>query len=438
MRNLALLLNALGNQVSGSDREFDHGHLTNLKQEFLRQGILIYPQDGTGITPNLDEVIVSTAVESTVPDIVQARAAGLQITHRADLMARMVNQGPGIAVAGTSGKTTITAMLAHVLANTAYDPWVVCGGELLDTQGSTLPGYRTGRSDWWCYETDESDKSILKYKPQIGIISSLSKDHMSVEELIVVFTQFAEACQRLIVHREVSDQYLQEVSARKNALLYSCTGAADVVGTNYRATAWGSAFTVDGVEYTLTIPGWYNVANALAVIACCRLLAVDPLVVRTSLATFPGVRRRFQLLGEKDGIKVVDDFAHNPDKIAASLAAARSRSSRILAVFQPHGFGPLRLMLPELTDSFVKGLSKTDKLFVAPVFFAGGTVVRDISSRDLVEAVKARGLNAVAPETRHQILTELASLAHPGDLILIMGARDDTLTAFGKTIVEQL
>ncbi len=192
------------------------------------------------------------------------------------------------------------------------------------------------------------------------------------------------------------------------------------------------------MRFTLPVPGMHNVRNAVAALAACQALGLRFSQMAAPLARFQGVARRFQTVGRARGVEVVDDFAHNPDKIAAALSTARARGRRILAVFQPHGFGPTRFLRDDLIAAFTRGLRPTDRLYLPEIYFAGGTVTRDISSRDIAAAVAARGVPALFTERRDDIVPSIAGEAREGDVILVMGARDPSLTDFCRRILARL
>ena len=225
---------------------------------------------------------------------------------------------------------------------------------------------------------------------------------------------------------------------RSGALVFGTGGSAAVRGRELELGADGSAFTVDGVRFTLPVPGAHNVENALAAIACCRAVSVEPREMVGALAAFAGVARRFQSLGAARGVEVVDDFAHNPAKIAAALATAQRRAGRVLAVYQPHGFGPTRFLREDLVETFATGLRPDDRAFWLEVYYAGGTAVRDFSSADITAQIVERGRTAEFAPSREALVARLAEVARPGDLVLVMGARDPSLTTFAKDVLARM
>ena len=204
----------------------------------------------------------------------------------------------------------------------------------------------------------------------------------------------------------------------------------------------GSTFTLRGLRFHLPVPGRHNVENAMAAIAACVALGVPLSAMREPLRTFQGVARRFQVLGTRRGVTVVDDFGHNPAKVAASIHAAhlqvQATGGRVLAVFQPHGFGPLKFLRAEFVETFARELAPGDRLWFLDVFYAGGTATRDITSAEVVADIAARGVAAVLAPSRKWLVEQLADEAREGDLVLVMGARDPSLTDLVQTILEAL
>jgi UDP-N-acetylmuramate--alanine ligase len=197
----------------------------------------------------------------------------------------------------------------------------------------------------------------------------------------------------------------------------------------------GSRFRVGGVEFVLPVPGRHNVENALAAIAACGTVAVPVEAMARPLATFQGVGRRFQSLGIAKGIEVVDDFAHNPAKVEAAMATAHGRAKRVLAIYQPHGYGPTRFLRHDLVESFARALRPEDRLWMLEVFYAGGTAKRDFSAADIVAEIAERGAQAAFAASRPKLVEAVAAEARPGDLVLVMGARDPSLTDLARELL---
>jgi UDP-N-acetylmuramate--alanine ligase len=271
------------------------------------------------------------------------------------------------------------------------------------------------------------------------VLLNLRWDHKPTEELVEMFTLFRERTRGPFLVSE--DRNLRRFHS--GATVFGLGPECHVRAENVEIFPDGSAFSVSGTVFRLGLPGEYNVANALAAIAVCRAVGIDLAEMVKPLGAFPGVARRFQWTGTVNNIEVVDDFAHNPDKIQASLQSARAcpgprQGGRVLAVFQPHGFGPTRFLKDGLVEAFARCLRPQDRLWMPEIYYAGGTVSRDISSRDITDAVCAQGKRAKFLPSRADILSAVTAAAQPGDLILVMGARDPSLTDFCHAILEVL
>ncbi len=440
MNPLAQLMRARGHDVQGSDRALDQGKNPALAAHLRRLGIELAPHDGAAVTAGIDRFVYSTAVEADAPEMRTACALGLERVPRPALLAEVVAAGqPGVAIAGTSGKSTITAMIAWLLRESGV-PATVLGGAALVGEG-TGGCFRAGAEGTPAVvEACESDGTLIDYRPTIGLIHNVSRDHGELAELRTQFAVFAENCRRLLVNAR-------------------CPTAA-VLGRRFKALSYGVAPETDaplevlrvgpdrarGIlklhagEVTLEVPqpGVHNLENAAAAAVVAVELGLAPTDVAALLARFPGVARRFETIGTTaSGIRVVDDYAHNGDKIRAALTTAQGGAARVVALFQPHGFGPARFLRPELKELLPAVLRPDDRLCYAEIFYAGGTVARDISSRMLVDDLPAGLRGGYAPD--HEAARQWAlAEARPGDTVLVMGARDPDLPRLARAIFESL
>jgi UDP-N-acetylmuramate--alanine ligase len=312
----------------------------------------------------------------------------------------------------------------------------VTGGDLLVLGDEGYLGNAwVGGSDLLVVEADESDGSLVRYEPATGVVLNLQKDHKEEREVRAMFETFRARCRESFVVGEGENL----VSMRAGALVFGCGEAATLRGEKIELDAEGSAFTVEGVRYRLPAPGRHNVENALAALAACRAAGLEISDLAGPLARFRGVGRRFQVLGVAGEVTVVDDFAHNPAKIRAALATARLRKPGcILAVYQPHGFGPTRFLKQDLIQAFAESLEPRDHLWLLDIFYAGGTATRDLSSADLAAGIAARGIAAMVAPDRQVLVESIAEAAAPGDLVLVMGARDPSLTELCQDILLAL
>lgn len=448
MMPLALILHDQGHAVEGSDRMLDQGH-TAVKFDFLRKrGIPLYPQDGSGIREPSQILVTSAAVEDTVPDVVEARKLGLRHMTRAELLAELFNDAPyGIAVGGTSGKSTTTAMIGRIFHRAERKPTVINGAVMKDFITDDVPfaGAVAGRGKPFVIEADESDGSIARYQPRISVLNNISLDHKSMEELRTLFGDFLNKADAAVVNLDDEESVkLLEALPEGKAKTYSLkSDTADLFADNLKPRPDGIDFDVrehagDPVTIRLNVPGRHNVANALAALSAARAEGVILKDAAEALTGFHGLRRRLETVGTAGGVTVIDDFGHNPDKITASLETLHAFPGRLLVMFQPHGFGPLRLMKDGFIECFVHTLNKDDILIMPEPVYFGGTVERTVSSKDITEAVTAGGRTAFAYETRDQCGDKLIELARSGDRIIVMGARDDTLSQFADSLLKRL
>ncbi|MGC1345523.1 MAG: L,D-transpeptidase family protein [Methyloceanibacter sp.] len=435
MSALAQFQVMISGHASGSDRAFDRGERAELRVQLERLGIEIMPQDGSGVTEDCAALVLSTAVEAEVPDFAVARAKNIPIVHRSELLAHFVASHRTIAVSGTSGKSTVTAMIFEILKGAGRDPSVITGGDLRLLQAQGLVGNAfAGGSDLLVVEADESDGSLVRYAPAIGVILNLQRDHKEMAEVAKMFAVLrARSREALVVGEE---ENLEALAG--GALRFGFGPRADIRGNVVELGSTGSSFAVDGVRFTLPVPGRHNVANALAAIAAARAVDVPLADTVAPLADFQGVGRRFQTLGMARGVTVIDDFAHNADKIGAALATAKLKASRLLAVYQPHGYGPTRFLRRDFVDTFTRELRPEDRLWMLEVFYAGGTAARDFSAADIVREIAENGARAEFAPSRPWLAARITREARPGDLVLVMGARDPTLTDFALAILAAL
>lgn len=422
-----------GAPATGSDRDFDAGKGAGLRAKLSALGVELFPQDGSAITRGTDLVVLSTAIEGSNPEIAAAKALGVPLMHRSEFLARHVAGMRTVAVTGTSGKSTVVAMIFEILEAAGRGPSVITGGALraLQERGLTGNAWR-GESDLLVIEADESDGSLVNYKPAVGVFLNLTKDHLEVSALREIFLKFRGNVAAAIVNAD--DPALADM----RATLTFGLDAGEVRVTGLELGPDGSTFRVKDVVFRLPAPGRHNVENASAAIAACVNEGVSLADCARGLESFKGVARRFQSLGSARGVEVVDDFAHNPAKISATLSAAHRRAKRILAVYQPHGFAPTRHLKNELIAAFAAGLRPDDRLWLPDIYYVGGTASKDISSRDVVDPLKAKGLNAVHVPERAAIAELIAAEAREGDVVLVMGARDPSLTDFARAVLAAL
>ncbi len=436
MNPLAQLMRAWGHQVQGSDRSFDQGHNGDIRARLEAAGITILPQDGGAVRAGVGRFIYSAAVEPDTPEARAARALGIVCSARPGLLAEVVDAGgPGVAVSGTSGKSTVVGMLAWILRQLGR-PATVLGGAALAGEGTAGCFAAAAQGGPVVAEACESDGTLVGYHPAIGVVHNITRDHGEVHEVRAQFATFARQSCVLLVNAACAEALA--VTAGLPRTLYGCGAAADlplevIAAGPHRAHG---VVVIAGREYTLEVqqPGAHNLENACAALAAALAMDCDAGEVIEALRSFPGVSRRFEVVARTDeGLRVVDDYAHNGAKIAAAVAAAQAGAERVLCVFQPHGFGPARQLRPELRELLPSLLRRQDRWLYLPIYYAGGSVTQDISSVDL-----ARDAGVDAVEQRTDALAWLAERAAPGDTVLIMGARDPGLGSFARALAEAL
>jgi len=426
MSALAELLVALGYRVSGSDRHLDRGGHTAALGKLCAMGVTLCPQDGAGVISDAVTVIVSTAIEPDNADLVAARRRGCRVLHRAAMLGALARGKRCLAVTGTSGKTTVTGMIAWVLETVGADPTVVNGGVLLNwAEGPRLGCARAGSSDLWIVEADESDRSLLHFHPHWAVITNISKDHFELDEVKGLFAAFArQTVDAVICGPGVRDAIRRGVETQRLV--------------EHPFAPGGAGFDFEGVAFETALPGCHNRENAFVAAAACRELGVAPAAAAAALKSFRGIQRRLEEVGCANGIRVIDDYAHNPDKLGAAWAAVASGAKRVLGVWRPHGYRPLAVMHDELAHVLSRACRRQDRLYLLPVFYAGGTVSPTVSVEDLVHALQARGVNAERAGDYSTLASTLARTARPGDAILSMGARDPELPRFARKVFDMV
>jgi UDP-N-acetylmuramate--alanine ligase len=446
MLPLASILRASGAKVSGSDRSLDAGRMAP-KFDYLRSlGIPLFPQDGSGLQPGMT-LVTSAAVEDTVPDVVRANELDLPHLRRPELLARLLNRAHrSVAVGGTSGKSTVTGMIGWILHATHRQPTVMNGAVMKNfvTPSAPFASALVGDPELFVSEVDESDGSIALYKPEVAVLTNISLDHKELVELRGLFAGFLAASRKAVLNLDDPEtRALAEALPKDKLVGYGFDSpGADFAGRNLELLPAGVRFDVDHGDkrwaVRLNLPGRHNASNALAAIAAARQLGAAVSDSAAALERFEGLRRRLETVGEAGGVTVIDDFAHNPDKIDASLATLRAHPGRLLILFQPHGFGPIAKMGNQLAESFANGMAGDDRLYLSDPVYQGGTVERTRGSDWLAEQIEAKGGSAAHVPDRSEIGEKLLAEARPGDRIVIMGARDDTLAEFARELVRRL
>ena len=472
MMPLAMILRARGVTVAGSDRALDQGRVPAKFDDLRARGIALFAQDGSGVVSADQIVVASAAVEESVPDIAAANRLGCARATRADMLSGLFNDAVlPIGIAGTSGKSTVTGMIGWILHATGRDPTVMNGAVMKNFAGSDAPfaSALVGDGDAFVSEVDESDGSIALYAPAIAVLNNVTLDHKPLPELRRLFADFAAKARTTIVNVGDPEAAALAAGLTGDVVTVAVEAAADFRAENLVPEPFAITFDLvvspspfrrfappslsrrerekspeaaegEGERHSvrLAVPGRHNVANALAAIGAAVAAGVPVVDAVAAIAGFVGLKRRFELIGEAASVAVIDDFGHNPDKIAATLDTLHAFPGRLLILFQPHGYGPLRKMRGELVAAFADRLRPDDLLLLPDPVYQGGTVDRMVTSADIASDIAAAGADARHVADRAEAARLIAGMATAGDRIVVMGARDDTLGLLAADILRQV
>lgn len=431
-----------GHAVVGSDRAFDINSFHPLRKTFQSRGITIVSQDGNGIDRSFDFAVFSTAVEPDRPEFVKARALKIPVKTRPEYLSEITASFKTIAVSGTSGKSTTSGMLAFLMNRLGLKPNLIGGGRVKQFKSPLNPGnYLADNSDCLIIEACESDGTIVNYRPWHSIILNLSLDHHTVDKTAEMFKTLVENTSGKII-LNADDKNLADKIISKDAITFSLHNPSHYKADDIVYRQLTTDFSLRGTKFSLSLPGKYNLYNAVSCIALLLEIGISPAAVTDILREFNGIDRRFDIYlndsrgpAYRTGKFVVDDYAHNPHKISFLMETVRKLRERVCYIFQPHGFGPTRLMKNEYIEAFIKNLRNTDHLVLLPIFYAGGTACRDISSYDLADGIKAGGKSAEVVERRVDIFK---TVFPEYKSYVIFGARDETLADLAKEIADAI
>lgn len=436
MSAIAQYLVGIGKNVSGSDRYFKPYTYNKTKEQLEAEGIKCFLQDGSGITEKTDLIVASTAIEDTVYEIQKAKELGIPIMRRSELLALISKSKKTIAVAGTSGKSTTSAMLYQVLLDAKLEPSIISGAGLTSLiKKGKIGNAAVGKGDWLIIEADESDGSVVQYEPEMGLLLNVDKDHQEIDELMDLFSTFKKNTKKTFIVNQ-SNPLAKQLSTDKNQDFGFENNDAKYNATHFKQEGFNLSFKVLDEDFQMNAIGQHSVENATAAIAVAHQIGVDLKTAAKSLASYEGIYRRHQILGKKKEIWVIDDYAHNPAKCAASIKACQPLTDRVVAWFQPHGYGPTRFLRKDFVEEISKVLRPNDEIWMSEIFYAGGTAVKDISANDLIQDILKEGKKAFFVEDRNEILNQMN--LKEKDVLLLMGARDPSLEKFSLEIFEKL
>ena len=439
MSAIAQYLAGTGKTVSGSDRYFQPGEQNETKDKLENGGIRCFLQNGEGISDQTDLVVVSAAIENTVAEVQKARGLSIPIIKRSELLAIISKSKKTIAVGGTSGKSTTSAMLFDILEFAGLDPSIISGAGLVSIiKEGKIGNAKVGKGAWLVIEADESDGSIVQYNPEVGLLLNIDKDHQEIGELMNIFEIFKNNTRELFVVNLSNTLAMQLSENIKHDFSLEEGSGAGYIANNFIQKGLNIQFSVRNVQFSVDTVGKHNMENALAAVAVANQLGVNLSTCAAALKNYEGIYRRHQLLGKKKGVYVIDDYAHNPVKCAASIAACQHIAPKVIAWFQPHGYGPTRFLKNDFIHEIAAVLRPEDEIWMSEIFYAGGTAVKDISANDLIIEIKAAGKNAFFIEDRQYLLEVVRPHLTDNCVLLLMGARDPGLEEFGKSVWEKL
>lgn len=425
MCGIAEVLLNQGYEVAGSDAKA--GKTTDRLKSF---GAEIFIGHDAAHIEKADVLVVSTAIDSSNPEVKAAQERRLPIVRRAEMLAELMRYRHGIAIAGTHGKTTTTSLIASILGEAGFDPTYVIGG-LLNSAGTNA---KLGSSRYFVAEADESDASFLHLQPMASIVTNIDADHMDTYggDFEVLKRTFIEFLHNLPFYGLAvvcgDDPVVRELLPKigRPTITYGFDADNDIRATDVHQEGLQTHFTVhragrDALRVTLNLPGLHNVLNSLAAIAIATDEEVEDAAIVSALANFQGVGRRFQRLADVAGVQLVDDYGHHPREVAATIAAARQAfpGRRLVMMFQPHRYSRTR----DCFEGFVQVLSTVDQLLLLDVYSAGEKAIAGADSRTLARSIRTRGLvDPVFVEKMDELAQLLPSQLRAGDVLLTQGA----------------
>ncbi|MEN9548270.1 MAG: hypothetical protein RIR12_861 [Bacteroidota bacterium] len=437
MSAIAQYLKGIGKNVSGSDRFFAPGVYNEVQDKLEAANIKCFVQDGSGIGQDTDLIVVSTAIEDTVNEVKIAKELGIPIVRRSELLSIIAQSKKTIAVGGTSGKSTTSAMLFEILEYAKLDASIISGAGLTRIiKKGQIGNAKVGKGDWLVIEADESDGSIVQYKPDIGLLLNIDKDHQDLEELMQIFTVFKSNSEKFIVNH--SHPLAQSLSQNEQQDFSTYGDKVGYVATEFKQDGFTIEFAINAVSFTLKAMGRHNMENALAATAVAHQIGVSLQTCAAALKEYEGIYRRNQILGNKNGVWLIDDYAHNPVKCAAAIASVQPLADKVIAWFQPHGYKPTKFLREEFVKEFAKTLRPQDELWMSEIYYAGGTAVKDISANDLINDLKQLGNNAYYEENRANFVKAIRSHLSSNCVVLLMAARDPSLAQYAKDVWDEL
>ena len=439
MSAIAQYLAGIQKKVSGSDRYFKDDEYNETKEKLEAEGIKCFLQNGEGITEHTDLVVVSTAIEDTVAEVVKAKQLNIPILKRSEVLSLIAKSKKTIAVGGTSGKSTTSAMLFDILQYAKMQPSIISGAGLTSIiKEGKIGNAKVGAGEWLVIEADESDGSIVQYHPEVGLLLNVDKDHQEIDELMQIFGTFKNNTKDLfivnqsnVLAKKLSQNIQHDFSSDEKS-------GAGFIATDFKQEGFNIQYLINNIPFSLNAMGRHNMENALAATTVANQLGIDLNICAEALKNYEGIYRRNQILGNKNGVWVIDDYAHNPVKCAAAISSCQPLANKVVAWFQPHGYGPTRFLRNDFVKELAAVLRENDEIWMSEIFYAGGTAVKDISASDLINDIKALGKKAFFINDRKDFVKAVRPHLTGNAVLLLMGARDPSLETFSKSVFENL
>ena len=433
MSAVASFIAGRGHNVIGSDRLFDRNPDNSLCEILKAGGITIVRQDGSGINNSFDFAVFSTAVEDGQSEVIRARELGIAVKTRPQYLCEIVAEFRTVAVTGTSGKSTTAGMLAFLMDKLRLRPNFIGGARVKQFKAKDNPGnFLNGSSNLLVVEACESDGSIIHYHPAYSVITNLSLDHNPIGKTAEMFEVLGSNTKEMVIVNG-DDSNLRRCNFDKPKR-FSIDERSEYRAVSIEYQPFKTTFGIRNVNFTVSLPGKYNLYNALSCIALLSEMGVELKDIAEVLPAFSGLDRRFNVYLNNRRYLVIDDYAHNPHKISCLMESIKRIRQKVCYIFQPHGFGPTRMMKQEYIEVFTENLRKEDHLILLPIYYAGGTSLRDISSEDLLNEINTAGKSVEVLHKRSLLFNRLKEWNN----YVIFGARDETLADFARQISMRL
>ncbi|HOK41403.1 MAG TPA: Mur ligase domain-containing protein [bacterium] len=429
--------------VIGSDRFFDNNKNLDIKNKLEKNGIIIVPQNLEVYNKyKIDLIVVSTAISDDLLEIKEAKKRGIKIIHRSELLNEIVKKYKhSIAISGTSGKSTITALIGYIFYVGGKEPTIINGAIMNNfKKGNMLGNAIKGKNkNYVIFEADESDGSFLNYKPETAIISNISLDHQEITKLKELFFSFSKNVNKnLIINSDCENSNSIKFNCKKK--IYKIT-KNKIPGNikELKIEGLNISFKYKGNIIKFRYPGYYNLLNILFSIKVAEIYKIKKEAIIKALNTYKGLYRRFDIKLKEKNYLVLDDYAHNPDKIENFIQTITKLQKRNFFIFQPHGFGPTNLMFEGYVNTFLKNIKRDDYLILLPVFYAGGKINKIRDSYSIYKELKKNNFkNVYYIKERKKVIEFIKKKKIKNSVIAVFGARDNSLNDFANEIAKSL